>query len=282
MAEAAATNRPWSGRGEAEATKALSSPVLDAAGFAHAFFTRAGGVSPPPFDTLNFTAMTGDSLENVRENIARAADRLGVLEARVFFLSQVHGVDALRVDTPDVVAGRVDRQAFARQQGDATFALAPGYACGVRSADCGTILVGDRVSGAALAIHAGWQGTERGVVATALRTYLAELGEEASLVAAIGPHIEACCFEVDEDVAARLASASSIGERAIARRVGPKSFVDLRAILTAQLAAAGVASERIDQVRGCTKCDPDRYFSYRRDGKVGGRLLSAIVSRGTS
>lgn len=260
--------------------------MLDAAGFAHGFFTRVGGVSPPPFDALNFSAMTGDSVENVRANVARAAATLGVTEGRVFFLSQVHGVDAARVDVPEVVDGSIDRQAFAQKKGDATFALAPGYACGVRSADCGPILIGDRRSGAALAIHAGWQGTERGVVTASMRALVAALGTEGratpDLVAAIGPHIEACCFEVDEDVAARLAACSSLGERAIARRVGAKRFVDLRAILAAQLEVAGVQTDRVDHVRGCTKCDPERFFSYRRDGKVGGRLLSAIVSRGTS
>lgn len=259
----------------------VTSPLLERAGFAHAFFTRWGGVSEGAFATLSFatpaiTGVEGDALENVRENARRAAEHLGVDAGLLYFLSQVHGVDARRVD------GALDRIAFARLQGDATFAVDPGFACGVRSADCGTILVGDARSGAALAIHAGWQGTERGVVRSAIDALRAALTgrADADLVAAIGPHIEACCFEVDVDVAARLAACSTLGEAAITRAEGAKRFVDLRAILTTQLEASGVAPDRIDHVRGCTKHTPERFFSYRRDGKVSGRLLSAIVSRG--
>lgn len=257
----------------------LASPLLDAAGFSHAFFTRRGGVSAAPFATLNFAAKTGDAPEHIQENLARAAAWLGVPAGRVYFASQVHGVVALEID------GAEDRAAFARREADATFALERGFACGVRSADCGTILVGDRASGAALAIHAGWQGTELGVVGASIAALRASLARSSSrepdLVAAVGPHIEACCFEVDVDVAARLAACSSLGERAIDRAAGSKRFVDLRRILTEQLAASGVARDRVDHVRGCTKCDAERFFSYRRDGKVGGRLLSAVVSRGS-
>ncbi|MFO0613593.1 MAG: polyphenol oxidase family protein [Polyangiaceae bacterium] len=261
------------------AAHGLASPLLLGAGFRHAFFTRNGGVSVAPFASLNFASGTGDPPENVRENLARAARALEVPPERVYFLSQVHGTDARRVD------GGMDRAAFARLEGDATFALEADLACGVRSADCGTVLVGERGSGAALAIHAGWQGTERGVIASAISELVRALERRSGargleLVAAIGPHIEACCFEVDVDVASRLSLCSPIGDSAITRAVGVKRFVDLRAILTAQLVAAGVPSDRIDHVRGCTKCDPDRFFSYRRDGKVSGRLLSAIVSRG--
>lgn len=259
-----------------ELAVALESPLLASGGFVHAFFTRRGGVSHAPFDTLNFVSTTGDDPSHVAENLARAAARLQVPTGQLYFASQVHGAVALEVD------GSEDRAAFARREADAAFATLPGYACGVRSADCGTILVGDRASGAALAIHAGWQGTERGVVGAsiaALRAALDRRGSQADLVAAIGPHIEACCFEVDVDVASRLARSSSLGERAIDRAVGAKRFVDLRAILTAQLVDAGVASDRVDQVRGCTRCDREKFFSYRRDGKVSGRLLSAIVSR---
>jgi copper oxidase (laccase) domain-containing protein len=105
------------------------------------------------------------------------------------------------------------------------------------------------------------------------------VGAGVDLVAAIGPHIEACCFEVGEDVAAQLAGCSSLGDAAVIRPGGERVRVDLRRILRAQLEEAGVEGSAIEDVRGCTCCDAERFFSYRRDKERSGRLLSAIVAR---
>jgi YfiH family protein len=252
----------------------LQSPQLLAAGFRHAFFTRLGGVSSGEYASLNFAASTGDEPEHVAANVERAGAALGVPTARVHFLSQVHGVETLLVDERD------DRDEVVHRVGDALAARGGAdLACGVRSADCGTLLVGDPVSGAVCAIHAGWRGTVRGVVPAALARLRDLAGPRAQLIAAVGPHIKPCCFEVDDDVAAELAACSSAAERAVRRSPGAKPHVDLRAILHAQLVAAGVAADRIDDVRGCTVCDPERFFSFRRQGARSGRLLSAIVPR---
>jgi YfiH family protein len=223
-------------------------------------------VSPDPYATLNFAASTGDDPANVAANLERASALLGV--ERIGFLSQVHGTHAVRLD------GREDPRELVRVEGDATFSTVEGVACGVRSADCGTILAGDRETGAVVAIHAGWRGTELGVVEAGIAALREAIGSRGDIVAAIGPLIESCCFEVGADVAARLASCSALRERAIVKRVGEKAFVDLRAILEQKLSALGVET---DQVRGCTVCDRARFFSYRREGKVSGRMLAAIV-----
>ncbi|HSO00510.1 MAG TPA: laccase domain-containing protein, partial [Candidatus Nanopelagicales bacterium] len=125
-----------------EGALGLQSALLDGEGFAHAFFTRQGGVSGPPWDSLNLAASTGDDPEAVRENLARAARRLGVPPGRVYFLSQVHGVAA------KVLTGDEDREAVVYELGDITLSCVPGVACGVRSADCVPILIGDRRTGA--------------------------------------------------------------------------------------------------------------------------------------
>ncbi len=262
-------------RSEAEA---LESPRLAAEGFAHAFFTRRGGVSAPPWDTLNLAASTGDDPAAVRENLERVARRLGIPAARVYFLSQVHGVAVRALD------GTEDRGEVVREVGDVTLSRASGVGCGVRSADCAPVLVGDRRSGAVCAIHSGWRGTVRRAVIEgvgALRRLARLAGEGAELVAAVGPHIEACCFEVGEDVAAELAGCSPAGEEAVIRgAAGARPRVDLRRILRAQLAEVGLTMNAIEDVRGCTVCDPTRFFSYRRDGQRSGRMLSVIVARG--
>jgi hypothetical protein len=98
----------------------------------------------------------------------------------------------------------------------------------------------------------------------------------SSVVAAIGPCIGPCCFEVDRDVAARIARAAS--EKAVVWVFGEKAYVDLRVAVRAQLLAQGVRAEWIEDVPGCTKHEPARFHSYRRDGAHSGRMLAAIAT----
>jgi purine-nucleoside/S-methyl-5'-thioadenosine phosphorylase / adenosine deaminase len=208
----------------------LASPVLAAAGFAHAFPTR--------------DVTDAELLAHVCPGGA------AVVQAR-----QVHGRVAVLAENA--------RGAEA----DAVIAREGAVAVGVRVADCVPVLVGDETSGNVAAIHAGWRGVEAGVVPAGV-----ELLAGDRLVAAIGPCIGGCCFEVGEDVAARIGF--------VVRRQGDKAFVDLRAAVRAQLRALGVDDARIDDVPGCTKHEPDRFHSFRRDGANSGRMLAAIARRG--
>jgi YfiH family protein len=249
----------------------LESPLLRENGFRHAFFTRHGGVSEGPYRSLNFSRSVGDEPERVAMNLALAAEALGVGPERVFFLSQVHGTNAV------ALAGNENREAVVEVEGDALASRAAGLACGVRTADCVPVLLGDKRSGAAAAVHAGWRGIVRGVLEAGV-TKLRELaGGDVELVAALGPHIRLWSFEVGEDVADEIANASPVP--CVVRRDGMKPHVRLDNIVRAKLGALGVKPEDIDDVGGCTVTEDERFFSYRRDGKVGGRHLSAIVPR---
>ena len=249
----------------------LTSAVLTEAGFRHAFFTRKGGVSEGPYATLNFSRAVGDAAERVARNVALAAEVLGVTPGHVYYLSQVHGKVA------HVLDGTEAPESVITLEGDALVSRATHVACGVRSADCVPILVGDRRSGAVAAIHAGWRGVVRGVVEAAVATLRAQAGSAGDLVAAIGPHIRVGAFEVSDDVAEELAAASPVA--GVVERGGTKPHVSLVRIVRAKLEALGIAAGSIDDVGGCTVTEPERFFSFRRDGKVGGRHLSAIVPR---
>jgi len=155
----------------------------------------------------------------------------------------------------------------AGQEGDALVARAGGVAVGVRVADCVPVLVADPVSGAVAAIHAGW----RGVVGGVLGAGVGLLGGR-DLVAAIGPCIGACCFEVGRDVAEQIGF--------VVREVGDKAYVDLRAAVRSQLRALGLADASIEDVAGCTRHEGERFHSFRRDGANSGRMLAAIAPRG--
>jgi YfiH family protein len=248
----------------------LESALLRGAGFRHAFFTRNGGVSPGAYASLSFSVAAGDSAENVRQNLERAASALGVSAPRIHFLSQVHGNK-----THTLTGGEEQTQVIALE-GDALVSKAPGVACGVRSADCVPVLLADRRSGAVAAAHAGWRGAAAGVVSSAILG-LRALAPDADLVAAIGPHISQPAFEVSSDVAEAILAASR--DQEIVDRSGAKPHIDLRRMLRAELRSQGLADSAIDDVWGCTVLEPARFFSFRRDGKASGRHLSAIVPR---
>lgn len=256
--------------GSERALLVQTSPLLEAEGFHHGFFGRRGGASPAPWASLNFAASTGDKLEHVFENLDRAGRALGVARAAIFFPSQVHGTAVVELD------GTEDRGEVILREADATLSAAPGVACGVRSADCGTVLLAHPRTGTVAAVHAGWRGAVQGVVSGVVELLSTKGIAASELVASTGPMIEACCFEVGDEVAAQIVAASPAGE-ALVDRSRAKPHVDLRAMLAAELAARGV--KRVDHVRGCTVCQADRYFSYRREGQVSGRMLSAIVAR---
>ena len=136
---------------------------------------------------------------------------------------------------------------------------------GVKTADCVPILLYHPGSRTAAAVHAGWRGS-----AAAIAARVADALGAGSLLAAIGPHIGPCCYEVDDPVRERIRDASVFvpAER-------PRHYMlDLFELNRRQLVECGVRAVRIERVGGCTACD-SRYYSYRRDG-TGGRMLHWI------
>ncbi len=253
----------------------LLSPLLAHAGFRHAFFTRVGGASQGPFESLSFSTAVGDDPEHVDENLRRAGALLGVGSEHILYLSQVHGREARFYAEPTLRSNTITLE------GDCIGGSATDCAYGVRSADCVPVLIADDVSGAVMAVHAGWRGVALGAVAAGIECLRKNLPSGGRLLAAIGPHISGAAFEVSEEVASQLlAACPSRSKRALLRRAGSeKPHVDLRFIVTEQLLSLGVDGSAIDQVGGCTRLVPEQYFSFRRDGKRSGRHLSAIVPR---
>jgi polyphenol oxidase len=249
----------------------LTSPLLTAAGFRHAFFTRRGGVSTGPFSSLNFSVKVGDTPENVARNLDLAGACLGVARAGLFFSSQVHGNAVRELDAGDLPEGVLFEAA------DALVTDVTGLACAVRTADCVPVLIADPWSGAVAAAHAGWRGVVCGILAAALATLERRGAAPSGLIAAIGPHISCTAFEVSEEVAGALAAAAD--DAVVDRTRGPKPHVDLRQAVRLQLTRLGFARGAIEDVPGCTYGDPERFFSFRRDGLESGRHISAIVAR---
>lgn len=248
-------------------TRYLTSELLTEAGFLHGFSVRAGGVSRPPFDALNLSAAVGDDPAAVAENLRRLAEEAG---AEGFLqVSQVHGRRVVDVDSG------TDPESLKREEADALATSAPGRVVAVRPADCVPILLGDPVSGAVAAVHAGWRGTAERIAQGAVEALNARHGARADrVVAAIGPSIRACCYEVDEALAARFEG--DLGPGTVRPVEGGRPHLDLVEANLRILEAAGVGRGRVEVLDACTACDPDRFFSHRRDGAQSGRHLSFI------
>lgn len=235
------------------------SQLLGDAGFVHGFSTRKGGVSSPPFASLNLGSRVGDAPEAVEENRRRLHEAAGLPAGSIRTCRQVHGPRVLDASGPH----------WREEEADALLG-AGGVAVGVFTADCVPVLLADPVSGEVVAVHAGWRGTVAEIAKEAVRA-LEQRGRAAEgLLAAIGPAIARCCYEVSPELAATFRERYGAAE-------GRK--VDLVAANRSILLAAGLRPERIDVLDTCTFCNREEFFSHRRDGGRTGRHLSFIVSR---
>jgi YfiH family protein len=247
--------------------------------FAHGFSTRAGGVSAPPFDTLNMGARWGDLPASVEENRRRLVRAVGVA-GPLYVARQVHGAAVVRVRAGD------DPTAIARVEADALITDAPNVAVGIFVADCVPALIVDPRTGAIAAAHAGWRGTVAGVLPAVVRALGAEFGARPDdLRVVLGPAIGACCFEVGPEVAREFEAAlGGVAETEDVvlpspRGVAGKWHVDLKAANRLLLARAGVAPDAIDATPDCTCHDAGRFFSYRRDRDRTGQQMGIVARR---
>jgi YfiH family protein len=212
------------------------------------FTTRHGGVSEGPYESLNLGLWTDDDPTRVEENRQRVANLAGVPRERLAQGRQVHGAHVRRVGTAPPVAG--DPPGPAEADGQAT--ALPGIAPIVLVADCLPVAL---VAPQAIAmLHAGWRGLAAGVLEEGLAAVRA-LGARDGVVAAIGPGIGPCCYEVGPEVHEALGTS------------GPTA--DLKAVAAERLRGAGVGE--VHDVGLCTACDPEQFFSHRRDAGVTGR-----------
>jgi YfiH family protein len=250
----------------------LTSAVMPE-GFVHGFTTRAGGVSPAPYHSLNLGARWGDSRDNVLENRRRLREACGA--HAMYFAAQVHGPSVVRVAAGD------DPGAVAAREADALVTDVPGAAVAIFVADCVPVLFADPRTGACAAAHAGWRGVVAGVALSTVAELARGFGARAAdLRVALGPCIGACCFEVGPEVVDAFSAALPAARdgEVVRRAPAARAHVDLRQALRLQLEAAGVPAAQIDASTACTRCDPgERFYSYRRDATRTGQHLGIIV-----
>lgn len=273
-------------------------PILQLAPFKklswliHGFSTRTGGVSDLDGQrVLNLSFMHWDSNENILENRRRFQLAMGATDFTLLPIKQIHS-DVIHVFSA------VPAQPC---KGDASATNRPGLLLAIQTADCVPILVVDRRSRAVAAIHAGWRGTLARVAEKAVGRMQLEFGSKpSSLLAALGPSIGPCCYEVGTEFVTKFtAQFADAAEYFDEPRSGdepnplqwlnmappghqppPKNVhLDLRKANRSQLLAAGLRPQNIFASDLCTACHTDLFFSYRREGQRSGRLLSVVGAR---
>jgi YfiH family protein len=253
------------------------SPLLQQVGVPHAFSTRIGGGSPPPFDSLNLGNPNGckiqDARERIRENYVRLLDAAGCADRPLTYLHQVHGGTVVRLR-----AGVFHDN---DSKGDALISDDPSRSLSVRVADCVPILLSSEDGRIVAAVHAGWRGVIAGVAVNAIGEMNRIQDVPADrIIAAIGPSIGFDAFEVGAEVLDEFARV--FGPAAPTRRnADGKGRVDLRDAIHRQFIAGGVLPERIDTTDRCTFRDSREFYSHRRDQGVTGRM-AAIIATATS
>ena len=250
----------------------IRSPVLQAPGIAHAFFTREGGVSEGVYSSLNGGSGSRDAPGAVAENRARMSAVLGVAPTHLLVPYQVHSPDAIVVDAP--------WPPDSRPRCDGIVTRTSGVALGVTGADCGMVLFADASHGVIGACHAGWKGALTGVLEATLAAMQSAGARKGDITAVLGPMIAQASYEVGPEFVARFTQADDAYSRFFRPSVSTgHCLFDLPAFIGARLLNAGIG--RFQDLALDTYADEARFFSYRRTTHRKeadyGRLVGAIA-----
>ena len=241
-------------------------------GARHCFTTRLGGISSGYLASMNISFHRGDREENVEENYRILASALDFDVSDLVLTHQVHS-DIVRTVT------KADHLGFDHHlypECDALITNTPGTALVIFTADCTPILLWDEKTGAVGAIHAGWRGTAANIAGKTVEKMVAEFGcDPANILAAIGPNIGACCFEVGGEVPEAMGAAFGPAVEEWIFPKGEKFHMDLKQVNALALKNAGVT--QIDISTQCTMCQHHRFWSHRVHGASRGSQGAIIV-----
>ncbi|MDF2628312.1 MAG: hypothetical protein K0R39_2143 [Symbiobacteriaceae bacterium] len=252
---------------------------LEAAGGVAAFFTgRRGGVSTRWDGGLNWSVSIGDDPARVAENRRRTLEILGLTPERAAIAGLVHGNRVAAVTGADLApAGAPGPRVI--PDCDALITNETGLALIVTAADCVPVFLYDPVRRAVGAVHAGWRGTVAGICAQAVAAMSREYGSRpGDIIAAVGPSIGPCCYEVDDAVAVPLkAYYGALAGHCLSPAPGQegKYMLDLWEANRQDLHRSGVVSAHVSGE--CTACGVGRLFSHRAEAGTAGRGAAVIA-----
>jgi YfiH family protein len=229
----------------------------------HAVFSRHGGVSPKPWDSLNVGSTVGDDHIRVNENRRRLFEVMGRDPASLYDVWQIHSARYVIAHEP--------RKNKPYHQADVILTDTPGVTLLMRFADCVPIMLYDPSHHAIGLVHAGWLGTTRRVAQSAVRGMVEQFhSDPADIRAALGPSIGPDHYEVGEDVAAKVREAFAHTATRYLQSSSASVYFDLWAANHDQLQELGI--EQIEMAGICTACHIDDWYSHRAENGRTGRF----------
>lgn len=237
------------------------------------FSTRNGGVSRPPFNSLNLGYNTEDARHNVEGNRSTLARAFDLQTHQLLTVNQVHGNDILVIDQANY-----DLSHFLSIESDAIVTNQPGIMIGVLVADCYPVLLFDPQQRAVAAVHVGWRGAANGLLGKTVASLQSVFGSRPeNLLAAVGPGIAAHSYTVDRPVRDAFQAGSGHWS-SIAKETDLHQWqLDLQKSCLLQLEDAGLAANQVSVAAECTCCHRELFFSYRRDQGQTGRQMGFLL-----
>lgn len=250
-------------------------------GILHGFSTKEGGVSTGCYTSMNLSFDRGDDRQNVLENFERIAGAIGFTTENIVLPNQWHSNNIRIVNKDNIgegITGSVSEDDI-----DGQITNVPGAVLVSYGADCPSLFLVDEADRAIGMIHSGWKGTANDIGGDAVRMMREQYGTDPEkLKCVIGPSIGPCCYEVGEDVAERFMDRYKIiaGSDTRIIRLGNhegKYMLDLWEANRQNLLDAGVKEQNIVVSGLCTKCNPELFYSHRRDGADRGTMAGFMM-----
>ncbi|TNF46788.1 peptidoglycan editing factor PgeF [bacterium] len=252
----------------------ITSPLLEEAEFFHGFGTRLTRENDLPFPTHILSQVHGNRIVCLGE---QARQVQGSRFPSTGSGSRAESRDKVQGKNADVVFRELPIEAFRFDKGDALITSHPGISIGIRTADCLPALLVDPDSNTVAAVHCGWRSLALDLALETIETMTLMTGNGPSgFLAALGPAINACCYEVGPEIIEQFQSYENDPAPSILRE--GRHFLNLRAVAKSQLIRAGLPPDHIDDLAECTACQPEQFYSHRARGDEE-RMVSFIKSR---
>jgi len=241
----------------------------------HAFTSRIGGVSPTPYSSLNLGTKTKDSIKNVEDNFRIVSKLLNMPLEKMIMSNQVHGTNIKVVDKVD---NNDKKFGFVYEEGvDGFITNLKNVTLCTFHADCVPIFYLDPIKNVVGLAHAGWKGTVNRIAGKMIELMHKTYDSSAEdILIGIGPSIGPCCFEVKDDVCGKFLEEFSNHEKIIRKEESNKWKIDLWKANEIVLEEKGILNRNITTSNLCTGCNKDKFFSYRKENGITGRMAALI------
>lgn len=243
----------------------------------HAFCTRRGGVSRDNYKSLNMSFREGDEEFRVLQNWSKLAEAFAIPLEQFLVLNQVHGNDVFVIKPQGSYFSSRNELDY-----DAAVTNRPGVAVCIKTADCVPVFIVDKVQQIIAVVHAGWRGTALAICARVIRLMQNQYCSlPQNILAAAGPSIGLCCYEVDSVVADALKKQKDHESFLFPKAAKNKWMLDLPQANRKQLLDCGIPETNIELSGYCTMCNQDTFFSHRGAGGITGRQINFMMIKKT-